>query len=101
MWFASSEEKQLDQRRNLLDGCRPQISPSRDRLCACKSASEAAHQSGVKFLFVATLHPDDPYEPCQRTRRFYESVGFAYVLEEEFLADPNNRIAYYMKDISA
>ena len=65
------------------------------------AASEAAYKFGAKFLFVATLHPDDPYEPYQRTMRFYESLGFVYVLDEQFPADPNNRVVYYMKDISA
>jgi len=65
------------------------------------AASAAAHKRGVKFLFVATLHPDDPYEPYRRTRGFYEALGFVYVLEERFTADPNNRIGYYMKDINA
>jgi len=27
-------------------------------------------------------------------------MGFAYVLEEQFPADPNNAIAYYMKEIA-
>ena len=48
---------------------------------------------------MATLHPDDPYEPYRRTREFYQSMGFAYVLEEQFPANPNSRIAYYMKEI--
>jgi GNAT superfamily N-acetyltransferase len=64
------------------------------------AASEAAREGGAKYLFVGTLHPDDPYEPYRRTREFYQSMGFAYVLEEQFPANPNSRIAYYMKEIA-
>jgi GNAT superfamily N-acetyltransferase len=64
------------------------------------AASQAARAGGAKYLFVGTLHPDDPYEPYRRTREFYQAMGFAYVLEEQFPADPNNPIAYYMKEIA-
>jgi GNAT superfamily N-acetyltransferase len=64
------------------------------------AACEAAREGGAKYLFVGTLHPDDPYEPYRRTREFYQAIGFAYVLEEQFPANPNNRIAYYMKEIA-
>jgi GNAT superfamily N-acetyltransferase len=64
------------------------------------AASEAARAGGAKYLFVGTLHPDDPYEPYRRTREFYQAMGFAYVLQEQFPADPNNRIAYYMREIA-
>jgi hypothetical protein len=57
-------------------------------------------QEGQNIFFVGTLHPDDPYEPYRRTREFYQAMGFAYVLEEQFPADPNNPIAYYMKEIA-
>ena len=33
-------------------------------------------QEGLKYLFVMTLHPNDPYEPYRRTRAFYERLGF-------------------------
>jgi GNAT superfamily N-acetyltransferase len=64
------------------------------------AASEAVREGSTKYLFVGTLHPDAPYEPYRRTREFYQAMGFAYVLEEQFPADPNNRIAYYMKEIA-
>jgi GNAT superfamily N-acetyltransferase len=64
------------------------------------AASEATRAGGAKYLFVGTLHPDDPYEPYRRTREFYQAMGFAYVLEEQFPADPNNPIAFYMKVIA-
>jgi len=46
-----------------------------------------------------TLHPDDPYEPHQRTRRFYEAMGFGFVLAAGHGADspPDDRLAYYLK----
>lgn len=54
---------------------------------------------GIRYLFVMTLHPDDPYEPYQRTTRFYESMGFACVLSADHGADapPDDRLAYYLK----
>ena len=61
------------------------------------AAEEAAQKDGAKFFFVATLHPDDTYEPYKRTRDFYESIGFEYVLEEQFPADHENRVGYYLK----
>jgi GNAT superfamily N-acetyltransferase len=74
------------------------VTPARHRQgvgrALVRAASEAARAGGTKYLFVATLHPDDPYEPYRRTREFYESMGFVYVLEEQFPADPNNPIAY-------
>jgi GNAT superfamily N-acetyltransferase len=45
-----------------------------------EAAVEAARTRGVRYLFVATLYPAIPYEPYQRTRRFYEAMGFEYVL---------------------
>jgi ribosomal protein S18 acetylase RimI-like enzyme len=43
-------------------------------------------QDRLKYLFVTTLHPDDPYEPYRRTRAFYERLGFELVLSREPLA---------------
>ena len=34
----------------------------------------------ARFLFVTTLHPQVDYEPYQRTRAFYESIGFELAL---------------------
>jgi N-acetylglutamate synthase-like GNAT family acetyltransferase len=64
-----------------------------------ETATDDARQRGVKYLFVATLHPDDPYEPYLRTRKFYEAMGFAHVLEEQFTSDCQNPIAYYLKPL--
>lgn len=62
-----------------------------------RAASEAARARGAKYLFVATLHPDVPFEPYRRTRAFYQSMGFAHVLEEQFPANRNSPIGYYMR----
>jgi ribosomal protein S18 acetylase RimI-like enzyme len=53
----------------------------------------------VKFLFVMTLHPDDPYEPYRRTRAFYEAMGFelALPLSQGSTAAASNPLAYYLK----
>jgi ribosomal protein S18 acetylase RimI-like enzyme len=59
---------------------------------------DAARSEGVQFLFVCTLHPNVDYEPYQRTRRFYEAMGFHYVLEEQF-PDDSNPLALYMRRV--
>jgi ribosomal protein S18 acetylase RimI-like enzyme len=71
----------------------------------------ACHRSGIgralveavsgsaRFLFVRTLHPRVAYEPYQHTRRFYEALGFRYVLEEQ-VPDPDNPLALYLKDLN-
>ena len=64
-----------------------------------EAAVGGARVRGVRYLFVATLPPDDPYEPYQRSRRFYEAMGFVYVLQEQFSADPENPMAYYLKQL--
>jgi GNAT superfamily N-acetyltransferase len=61
-----------------------------------KAACDAAGSDGVNFLFVCTLHPKVDYEPYERTRRFYEAMGFRYVLEEQN-PDETNPLAFYMK----
>ena len=63
------------------------------------AALAAARRSGVVYMFVATLHPNDPYEPYQRTRQFYQAMGFEYVLEEQFPTDPDNVVAYFLKHL--
>ena len=64
-----------------------------------EAASDAARLDGAKFLFVATLHPNATCELYQRTRRFYEALGFQYVLEEQFPHE-KNPLAYYMKPLN-
>jgi GNAT superfamily N-acetyltransferase len=61
------------------------------------SIAEDCRRRNLRRLFVATLHPSVLYEPFQRTRRFYEAMGFAFVLEEHFMADPGSPMAYYLK----
>jgi ribosomal protein S18 acetylase RimI-like enzyme len=51
-----------------------------------------SRQEGLKYLFVTTLHPDDPYEPYRQTRAFYEGLGFELVLSR-------NPLAYYLKPL--
>jgi GNAT superfamily N-acetyltransferase len=53
----------------------------------------------IKFLFVMTLHPRDPYEPYRRTRLFYERMGFELVLSsgQGLAASSSNPLAYYLK----
>src|SRR6185437_8615187 len=40
----------------------------------------SAKANNAKFMFVSTLHPRVSHEPYERTRLFYEAIGFRYVL---------------------
>ena len=55
-------------------------------------------QERLKYLFVMTLHPDDPYEPYRRTRAFYERLGFELALARDLPGSPNP-VAYYLKSL--
>jgi ribosomal protein S18 acetylase RimI-like enzyme len=56
-------------------------------------------QERLKYLFVMTLHPDDPYEPYRRTRAFYERVGFELVLTRDPAGSSPDPLAYYLKPL--
>jgi ribosomal protein S18 acetylase RimI-like enzyme len=76
------------------------VDPAHHRSGVGRALLEAALKGlrrGVRYLFVATLHPSVTHEPYQRTRRFYEAMDFVYVLEEHFISDPTNPIAYYLR----
>jgi GNAT superfamily N-acetyltransferase len=62
-----------------------------------EAAVAAVRNRGVRYLFVATLHPAIRYKPYERTRRFYETMGFEYALEEQFPTDPASPLGYYLK----
>ena len=53
----------------------------------------------VRFLFVMTLHPQDPHEPYRRTRLFYERMGFALALSsgQALARSSSDPLAYYLK----
>ena len=55
----------------------------------------------IKFLFVTTLHPEDPYEPYQRTRLFYERMGFELALSsgQALTTSSSDPLAYYLKPL--
>jgi GNAT superfamily N-acetyltransferase len=54
----------------------------------------------TRFLFVMTLHPQDPDEPYRRTRLFYERMGFELALSSgRALATSSNPLAYYLKSL--
>ena len=61
-------------------------------------ACTAARGDKALFLFVHTLHARAAYEPYDRTRRFYEVLGFRYVLEAQG-TDAANPLAIYMKSL--
>jgi ribosomal protein S18 acetylase RimI-like enzyme len=53
----------------------------------------------VGHLFVMTLHPDVDYEPYQRTRAFYQGLGFLFVLSTDNgpLGPSRDQLAWYLK----
>ena len=55
----------------------------------------------IKFLFVMTLHPRDPYEPYRRTRLFYERMGFELALSSghALAASSSDPLACYLKPL--
>ena len=58
-----------------------------------------AKNDKVKFLFVMTLHPQVDYEPYQRTRAFYEGMGFDFALPsgQGPVSSSSSPLAYYLK----
>lgn len=79
------------------------VDPARHRhgigTALVRSACASLHAEGAKFLFVATLHPSVAYEPYERTRLFYESMGFVYAHDEHGAEAHANPIAYYLKNL--
>jgi ribosomal protein S18 acetylase RimI-like enzyme len=63
------------------------------------AVEQRLRREGIKFLFVMTLHPDDPYEPYRRTRAFYEGIGFELALgaSQGLTGSTSDRLAYYLK----
>lgn len=55
-------------------------------------------QEKLRYLFVMTLHPDDPNEPYRRTRAFYERLGFEFALARDPPGSPNP-LSYYLKPL--
>jgi ribosomal protein S18 acetylase RimI-like enzyme len=55
----------------------------------------------IKFLFVMTLHPEDPYEPYRRTRLFYERLGFELALSsgQALATSSSDPLAYHLKPL--
>jgi GNAT superfamily N-acetyltransferase len=53
-------------------------------------------QEKLKYLFVMTLHPDDPHEPYRHTRAFYERLGFEFALTRDPPGSASP-LAYYLK----
>jgi len=45
---------------------------------------------GARFLTVKTRGPSAPYEPYDRTRRFYQALGFAALEETTAYWGPEN-----------
>jgi ribosomal protein S18 acetylase RimI-like enzyme len=64
-----------------------------------EAACDAARADNRGLLFVWTLDPGAEYEPYERTRRFYEAMGFCYVLSEH-VPDERNPLGLYMKRLA-
>lgn len=53
-------------------------------------AEEVARTEGRRFVTLKTRGPSAPYEPYERTRRFYEALGYAALEERTDIWGPEN-----------
>ena len=66
------------------------------------TAAEAwARGRGARFLTVKTRGPSLPYEPYERTRAFYEAMGFVALEEFTEIWGPENPALLMAKPIGA
>jgi GNAT superfamily N-acetyltransferase len=59
-----------------------------------------ARGRGATFLTVKTRGPSKPYEPYERTRAFYQALGFVALEEFTELWDPENPALMMAKTIT-
>ena len=59
-----------------------------------------AHSLGRPYLTVKTRGPSLPYEPYERTRAFYEAVGFQPLEEFTEIWGPDNPCLIMIKSVS-
>ena len=62
-------------------------------------AEATAAAAGARFLSVKTRGPSKPYEPYERTRRFYQGMGFIALEEFAELWDPENPALFMAKTV--
>jgi GNAT superfamily N-acetyltransferase len=62
-------------------------------------AEAVARQRGARFLTVKTRGPSKPYEPYERTRAFYEALGFVALEEFTELWDAENPALFMVKPL--
>jgi len=60
-----------------------------------------AKERGVKFITVKTLSSKVGYEPYEKTRQFYSSVGFVPIEEFPNLWGPENPAVMQLKSVSS
>jgi GNAT superfamily N-acetyltransferase len=64
-----------------------------------EQAEAAAAAAGARFLSVKTRGPSKPYAPYERTRRFYQGMGFTALEEFPDLWDPENPALFMAKTV--
>jgi ribosomal protein S18 acetylase RimI-like enzyme len=62
-------------------------------------AEATAAATGARFLSVKTRGPSKPYEPYERTRRFYQAMGFTALEEFTELWDAVNPALFMAKTV--
>jgi ribosomal protein S18 acetylase RimI-like enzyme len=62
-------------------------------------AEAIARAEGRRFVTVKTRGPSKPYEPYERTRRFYEALGYVALEEFPTLWDPENPALFLVKPL--
>src|SRR5579863_9479384 len=64
-------------------------------------AEEVARAEGRRFVMVKTQGPSANYEPYERTRRFYEALGYAALEELDVGWGPENPTLIMVKAVGA
>jgi ribosomal protein S18 acetylase RimI-like enzyme len=64
-------------------------------------AEADAAAAGARFLSVKTRGPSKPYKPYERTRGFYQAMGFAALEEFPDLWDPENPALFMAKAVGS
>ena len=65
------------------------------------AVEDYAKERGIDFITVKTLSSSIDYEPYEKTRQFYSSMGFVPIEELPNLSDPENPMVMLLKPVSS
>ena len=66
-----------------------------------RAVEEHAKERSISFITVKTLSSSIDYEPYERTRQFYSSMGFVPIEEIPNLSHPENPMVMLLKPVSS